>query len=542
MKYKQTRPVLAVVMDGVGARADRFGNAVALAHTPNMRWLQANALYSTVKAHGTHVGMPSDQDMGNSEVGHNIIGAGRVFPQGATLVQTALRDGSIFRSDAWQAALKRAKSGGTLHFLGLLSDGNVHSHEDHLYQMLRQAHKDGASRLRVHVLLDGRDVPERSAEKYCERLEKVLSDLRAHKCDAEIASAGGRMLVTMDRYEADWSMVETGWKLQVLGEGPQFPSLKAGVEAARRDPQSTDQFLPGFVVADAQGQPCGKIKDGDAVLYFNFRGDRAIEVSRAFDDVDFDKFDRKGRPDVFYAGMMEYDGDLHIPHNYLVKPPPIKDGLGEYLVHLGQRQYACSETQKYGHVTYFWNGNRSGYLDAKLEDYVEVRSDNIPFQFKPWMKAAEITAETVERMLQKGFDFGRINFANGDMVGHTGDLDAAILSVSTVDLMLGQLIAAARQSDTALLITADHGNCEEMFNGKLADFPDWETAPSNRRPPAKTSHTLSEVPVYIYEPRGTSGLHLMEKGCGSLANLANTFLDLMNIETRPNYLPSLIRR
>ena len=342
------RRVLVVVMDGVGARQERFGNAVRLAWTPAMNWLQRRGLYTTLQAHGTAVGLPSDDDIGNSEVGHNALGAGRVFAQGATLVGQAITSERMFAGPTWCELLSYIGSHeGTLHFLGLLSDGNVHSHERHLYAMLARAKADGVRRARVHVLFDGRDVGEKSAEIYVERLERTMAELRGPDFDVLAASGGGRMRITMDRYEADWGMVQRGWRVHVLGEGQGFPSLAAALQAFRKDTDVGDQNLPEFVISDARGQPVGPIRDGDGVVFFNFRGDRAIEISKAFCDEDFPHFDRVRRPNTFFAGLMLYDGDLAIPKRYLVAPPEIDHTLSEFLVGHKLRQFACSETQKY---------------------------------------------------------------------------------------------------------------------------------------------------------------------------------------------------
>lgn len=537
---KNKRKVLAVVMDGIGVRKERFGNAVALAATPALHFLKHAGLYTTLKASGPSVGLPFDNDMGNSEVGHNALGAGRVFDQGAKLVSEAIKEGTLFKGKAWQSAIKQALSyKSTLHFLGLLSDGNVHSHEDHLHAMLRHAAKEGVKRLRVHVLLDGRDVGPHTSGSYASKLLKVLSELEQNGCDARVASGGGRMHVTMDRYEADWSIVERGWDAHVLGRGERsFGSLDQALSAFGEDKSLTDQFLPSFVITE-KNKPVGTIEDGDSVILFNFRGDRAIEISRAFEEEDFKAFDRKRFPKVFFAGMLEYDGDLHIPKNHLVDPPRIDDTLGEYLAKEGIRQFACSETQKFGHVTYFWNGNRSGFFDKKLEEYVEIPSDRIAFQLKPWMKAHEITDATIEHMHSGSFDFGRINYANGDMVGHTGDLEAAIVAVATVDMMIKRLILAAQKTGTILLVTADHGNCDEMFESgshAMDEYPGlWQ------RPKAKTSHTLAQVPCYIYDPLGTTG-SLVSPGEAGLANIANTVLELLGMKPRSHYERSLLRK
>ena len=537
---KNKRKVLAVVMDGIGVRKERFGNAVALAATPALHFLKQTGLYTTLKASGPYVGLPFEYDMGNSEVGHNALGAGRIYDQGAKLVNKAIAEGSLFRGETWQSAIKQVLSNRTtLHLLGLLSDGNVHSHEEHLFALIRRAANDGVKRIRVHVLLDGRDVGPHTSEVYSSKLLKVLSEVQKGGCDARVASGGGRMHVTMDRYEADWSIVERGWRAHVLGEGEHsFAALEEALRAFREDSSLTDQFLPSFVIRE-KSKPIGTIEDGDSVILFNFRGDRAIEISRAFEEEKFQAFERKRFPKIFFAGMLQYDGDLNIPKHYLVTPPLIEDTLGEYLAKNGIRQFACSETQKYGHVTYFWNGNRSGCFDKKLEEYLEIPSDRIPFQFKPWMKAHEITEATIERMRKGSFDFGRINYANGDMVGHTGDLEAAIVAVATVDMMVKRLIVEAQKTGTILLVTADHGNCDEMFESsstQTEDYPElWQ------RPKAKTSHTLADVPCYIYDPMGTKG-SVLAPGEAGLANVANTVLELLGMSPRDIYERSLLRK
>ncbi len=538
---KAKRKVLVVVMDGVGVRASSYGNAVKLAHTPHLRQLEKTALYRTLKAHGTYVGLPSDADIGNSEVGHNALGAGRVFDQGAKLVQKAIESRALFNGSTWVDMVRFVhQQQSTLHLIGLLSDGNVHSHDSHLYALMREAKQAGIKRVRIHVLIDGRDVGEKTAEVYIDRLEKVIQELQSSEFDVKVASGGGRMTTTMDRYGADWSMVERGWKAHVLGEAPhRFPSLRAAILGFRLDPKLIDQYLPPFVIMD-QEKPIGPILDGDAVILFNFRGDRAIEICRAFVEEDFKVFDRQRFPLVYFAGMMEYDGDLHIPPRYLVTPPLIDDTLSEYLVNNGLRQYACSETQKYGHVTYFWNGNRSGLFDAKLEDYVEVPSDVIQFDLKPWMKAYEITEATIARMRSASFDFGRINYPNGDMVGHTGNLEASILAVSTVDLCLGRLIQAAQETDTVLMITADHGNADEMFDTNTEGPADWLDLPFSWRPKPKTAHTLNEVPFHLYDPRGVNAYRLIPGVAGSIAHVASTVIAVLGLPKKENYLPSLV--
>ena len=458
------KPLVLVVMDGVGLTDKDNGNAVKHAYTPNLDALMATCPNTKIKAHGTAVGLPSDADMGNSEVGHNALGCGQIYSQGAKLVNESIETGAIYTSDTWKELIANAK-GHTLHFLGLLSDGNVHSHIDHLKAMIREAKKEGVERVRLHVLLDGRDVPETSALIYVEEIENLLAELSDGTFDAKIASGGGRMVITMDRYEANWNMVEKGWHIHVLGEGRQFASTKEAIETYRDELHCSDQDLPGFVIAE-NGQPVGTIEDGDSVILFNFRGDRAIEISKAFEMANFDAFDRVRFPKVVYAGMLQYDGDLHIPEKFLVTPPHITNTLSEYLVKKGIRSYAISETQKFGHVTYFWNGNRSEKFDEKLETWVEIPSDVVPFEQRPWMKGAEISDELIKAIESGDYDFYRVNYPNGDMVGHTGNYEATIIGMETVDLCLKRLMDACDKAGAIMIVTADHGNADEMEEKK----------------------------------------------------------------------------
>ena len=537
--------LLCVVMDGVGFRDEEFGNAPKLAKTPVLDALAQTAIFTTLQAHGKAVGLPSNKDIGNSEVGHNAMGAGRIFAQGAKLVQNAIDSKAMFEDATWLKLVNNVKdSNSTLHFLGLLSDGNVHAHEDHLYAMMRAAKAQGVRRVRVHVLFDGRDVEEKSAERYVRRLTEVMTELGDDKFDVKAASGGGRMHITMDRYGADWSMVEKGWRCHVLGEASlTFSSLAEAVAYFRSNSDVTDQYIPDFVI-ERDGVPCGTIEDDDSVILFNFRGDRAIEITRTFIETDFKPFDRVRWPQVHFAGMMQYDGDLQLPPDYLVTPPAINHVLSEVLIGHGARQFACSETQKFGHVTYFWNGNRSGFLNPALEKFIEVPSDSgITFDQQPAMKAVEITDATIDELENDGFDFGRINYANGDMVGHTGDLPAAMESLEVVDQQVGRLIKTAEKTGAVVIVTADHGNCDEMFEGSAKDFPNWRDSDSQPRPLPKTAHTLAPVPFYLYLPqsmRGTFELAPVEER--TLGNIANTVLTLMGLPTDPLYLPPLVRR
>lgn len=535
-------PLVTVVMDGIGLSELTEGNAFHLARTPHLDALFSRFGCTALAAHGRAVGLPSEDDMGNSEVGHNALGAGRIFEQGASLVQNAIQSAALFEGETWQWLTDGARAAErSMHWIGLLSDGNVHSHEDHLYAMLRRAASEGVKRGRVHILLDGRDVSETSALIYVDRLEMVLSEINQTKgYDYQIASGGGRMTTTMDRYEADWSMVERGWRAHVLGEAPRFKNARAAILSARESQAGIiDQYLPSFAIESATrpGEALGPIREGDSVCFFNFRGDRAIEISQAFESQSFKGFERKPLS-VRYAGMMQYDGDLNLPSRYLVTPPQIDRSLGAYLAYNGIKQYACSETQKFGHVTYFWNGNRSGYFDESLERYQEIPSDLIPFEQRPWMKAAEITEATLSALRGGGFDYARINYANGDMVGHTGDLHATILSIEALDLSLGRLLKGIEQLGGAALITADHGNAEQMFerDKKSGDV----SRDLQGRPKALTSHTLNPVPLSLFDPHQRCPKLKSVGDRFGLANLAATTLDLLGFIPPGDYQTSLL--
>lgn len=531
-------PVVLVIMDGVGIGQYEEGDAVRTALTPNLDWLKANGIYSQLKAHGTAVGLPSDEDMGNSEVGHNAIGCGRVFAQGARLVSDAIASGAMFRGHVWKAQIANViKNNSTLHFMGLFSDGNVHSHIDHLKAMLTQAKTEGVKRARIHILLDGRDVGETSALDYVNPFEHFLSDLNKNGVDYRIASGGGRMNITMDRYNANWDMVKRGWDTHIRGVGQQFGSAREAIESLRKaKPGVIDQDLPAFVIAE-KGQPVGKIVDNDSVIFFNFRGDRSIEMTRAFDDDNLTEFDRSPRPKVLYAGMMQYDGDLKLPKQYLVEPPAIAETMGEYLVRTGVSQLAISETQKYGHVTYFFNGNRSGKFDEKLEDYVEIPSDILPFEQRPWMKGAEITDAVLKAIADKKYRFIRLNFPNGDMVGHTGVYQATQIAVETVDLCLGRLIPAVRDAGGILVVSADHGNADDMYEH---DKKSGKVKTENGKTKVKTAHSLNPVPVYIYDATGSANLKLSAKTDLGISSLAATCIKLLGFEPPANYDPSVV--
>ncbi len=520
------KKVVLVVMDGVGKSSTGLGDAVTMANTPTLDKLLKECPHTYIKAHGTAVGLPSDEDMGNSEVGHNALGCGQIYSQGAKLVEEAIESGAIFASAAWKELSSNAvKNSSAMHFIGLLSDGNVHSNIHHLIALVKGAKADGIKKVRIHVLLDGRDVPATSALVYVDMLEAALKELNDSSFDARIASGGGRMKITMDRYFADWDMVKRGFYTHVYGEGRQFKDASEAIGAFRAEnPGIIDQDLPAFVVAE-DGRPVGAMHDGDSVVLFNFRGDRAIELSMAFDDADFKGFDRGDMPKVLYAGMLEYDGDLHLPKRFLVEPPKIEHTLTEFMVAHGVNEYAVSETQKFGHVTYFWNGNRSEKFSDTLETWQEIPSDKVTFDQRPWMKSAEVTDAVIEAVKSGKYGFIRCNYPNGDMVGHTGNLDATIVGVEAVDLGLARLIPVVKEAGYILVITADHGNADEMLEKNKKGVVS-----------VRTAHSLNPVPFIVYN----ADCEIAEGEFG-LSNVAATVAKLMGYAPDPHWNAPIIK-
>tara|TARA_Y100001970_G_scaffold293552_1_gene441159 strand:- start:4205 stop:5806 length:1602 start_codon:yes stop_codon:yes gene_type:complete len=517
-------PVVLLILDGVGIGKNDNSNACFKANTPFLDTLKDNPLYYELKAHGTAVGMPNDNDMGNSEVGHNTLGAGRVFKQGSSLVKQSLESKALFQNNTWKDGIQNCiNHTSTLHLIGLLSDGNVHNHIDYQIQLITQAVTDGIQTIRLHCLLDGRDVESRSALTYVKRLHDHLKTL---KCDIKIASGGGRMITTMDRYNADWNIVERGYNAHVHGIGHHVNTIEDAINQAYEDPSITDQYIPPFVITDKKG-PVGTIKSNDTVFITNFRGDRAIEISEAFESKTFTKFDRGNHPNVFFSGMMQYDGDRKIPNQFLVNPPQIDHPISTYLCAKNIKSLAISETQKFGHVTYFWNGNRSGYINKNLETFIEIKSDLIPFDQAPNMKAYEITEKTIKLLKTNTYQFIRINFPNGDMVGHTGNFDATVSSMETIDACTKKIVSLVNELKGTTIVLADHGNADEMFTIK------------NGKKIIKTAHTLNPVPCAIItkNPIPYSKTPINNPG---LANIAATICNLLGYEKPDDYEPSLI--
>lgn len=514
-------PVVLVVMDGVGLAEDNPYNAVTQAHLETLHELMQKYPMAELGAAGRYVGIP-DGDMGNSEVGHNAMGAGEIVLQRSAAVEQAM-DGGAYETQTWQDIKNRlAGTDKTLHFMGIFSDGNVHSHIAHLEKMMAQAQKDGIEHIRVHILLDGRDVPPQSEPKYIQRLEKFIHDLGDP--DYKIASGGGRMVITADRYESNWKMVEDGWNTSVHGIGRQFASATEAVETYRREnPDLQDQYMPPFVIAE-NGEPVGRIQDGDACIYIDFRADRALEMAMAFTYDDFPYFDRGQRPDVYFASVAVYNEDLHVPEHVLVESPHFEKPLAFQLAEQGVKQYALSETVKFGHITYYFNGNSHQIPEG--EDEEEVPSYIEPYNTRPWMKAAEITDKLVAAIESEKYQFLRINYPGGDMVGHFGEVEPTITAMEAIDISLKRIIEAVNKLGGVTIITADHGNAEELMEGGKP----------------KTSHTTNKVPCIFVDDTENAKSYKLADGDFGLANLASTITMLLDKEPAANWLPSIIEK
>ncbi|MDQ6981789.1 MAG: 2,3-bisphosphoglycerate-independent phosphoglycerate mutase [Mariprofundus sp.] len=531
---ERSRPVLLIVMDGWGLGSGGAADAIAQAHTPNVDRLWKNYAHTRLLTHGYNVGLPSDKDMGGSEVGHLTMGAGMVLEQGPTRINNAIADGSFYQSEALQQVVRAAGEGGTLHLVGLLSDGNIHSHLSHFRALIDFAFESGIKKLRIHALLDGRDVGIQTAQKYVFELEENFTFINSHEgFDYAFASGGGREVIVMDR-DHNWPKVAVGWNLMVHGKGEyRFPSMLAAIEHFRSaEPGLVDQDMPGFVIVDDGDKPVGVITDGDAVVMMNFRGDRAIEITEAFELDGFDGFERGKRPDITYAGMMVYDEDRNLPALQLMGSTKVEKPFGKRILELGIKQFRLTETQKYPHVTFFFNGGYRKPLDNTMEDYILIPSDKgISFAAAPQMKAVEIADKAVELIESGQYGFGLINFANADMVGHCGQIAPAIKAIETVDTAVGHIVEALGKAGGYALITADHGNAEEM----LAIAKDGSSEPS-------TKHSINPVPCILFDPDydGAYQLRQLQDDTPGLSHLAATLFEVMGHNVPSDLDASLI--
>ena len=513
-------PIVLAVLDGVGLAPDSPGNAVSKARTSFLGQAARQYLHIPLEASGEAVGLLPNQ-MGNSEVGHNTMGCGNVVKQGIAHIEEAFNSGEVFGSDAWKNAIANVKksdsSTATLHFAGIFSDGGVHSHISHLEQMIMKAYEEGVKRIRVHTIFDGRDVPPQAEPKYIRRFEAFAA--RFADADIKIASGGGRMVCVADRYENDWQVVARGWDMMVNGEADYFfKSAEEGISILRRiNPNVQDQDLPPFVVVDQDERPVGRIEKGDTLIYFDFRADRAIEIAQAFTYWDFPHFNRGSYTpdDVYFVGMTEYNSDTHVPEHRLVEPVFIKNTLSKFLEAKNLSQLAVSETVKFGHITYYFNGN--SYDKADGEEFIQIDSYTEPFETRPWMKAAEITDAVLDNLDK--YKFVRVNYPGGDMVGHTADMEATIVAMESIDLSLKRINDKVSELGGCLIIVSDHGNAEELL--------DDEGKP-------KTSHTTNRVPCIICDDTTNRDKYsLNDLQDPGLSNVAATIAMLCGLDDYP---------
>ena len=517
VKLQYDGPVVLASLDGVGLAPDGPGNAVSRARTPFLGAAAREHLHVALSASGEAVGLTPDQ-MGNSEVGHNTMGSGQIMKHGIAAINAAFDSGEVFNSEAWRTAVTKALNGGTLHFAGIFSDGGVHSHIAHLEQMIVRAYNEGVRKMRVHAIFDGRDVGPFSAINYIQRFENFVR--KFDDADIKIASGGGRMVCVADRYENDWGVVKRGFDMMVYGEADYFfRTPEEALQILRRiTPDIQDQYLPAFVIVDDMDRPVGLVEKGDDLIYFDFRADRAIEIAQAFTYWDFPYFDRGDyKPsDVYFVGMTEYNSDTHVPEHRLVQPLEVHGTLNKFLETRGISQLAVSETVKFGHITYYFNGN--SYEKATGEEFVEIESDTEPFETRPWMKCAEIADAVIARM--PNYKFVRLNFPGGDMVGHTADVEATMLAMEAIDLSLKRIADEVDKLGGVMIIVADHGNAEELLDEG-----------GNK----KTAHTTNQVPCIIYDNTPNRGKYeLSDIANPGLANLASALAVLLGYNECPS--------
>lgn len=507
--------VTLIIMDGWGLNPRKDYNAIALGNTPYFDYIWNNWPSAALEASGGAVGLPHGQ-MGNSEVGHMNLGAGRIVPQDLTYINNLIADGEFDSNPALNAAIQHAKDNGSaLHLIGLLSDGGVHSHQNHLYALLKLAKLKGLDKVFVHALMDGRDTPPRGGEEYLQQLEEQIKRIGC----GTIASVAGRYY-SMDR-DKRWERIKLGYDAAINGEGKTATSAAEAIQNSYNDDVG-DEFVIPVVIVDDNGQPKGTISDNDAVIFFNFRADRARQITQALVEPDFKGFERKQLQGLKLISFMHYyDGQKA---DFAFEIPEPNNGLAETLSKLGKKQFHSAETEKYAHVTYFFNGGREQPFEN--EDRELVQSPKVPtYDLQPEMSAHGIKEVVVKAVESGQYDFILVNFANPDMVGHTGFLDKAIIAVETVDECVRQVVEATVRAGGAALVTADHGNSDQML--------DYDTGKPH------TAHTTNLVP-FIYVAREKPDWRFAN---GVLGNVAPTILDLLGLEKSAEMTcTSLIRR
>lgn len=496
------KPLLLMILDGWGYSPAYEGNAIAQANKPNFDQILHNYPHTLIKASGEAVGLPTGQ-MGNSEVGHLNIGAGRVVYQELTRIFKAIRNGDFAKNPVINHAMNRVKDGsGALHLMGLLSDGGVHSHMEHLFALLKMAKDNGINKVFIHAFLDGRDVLPQSAKEY-------MTNLKA-KCDelgiGEVATVSGRYY-PMDR-DQRWERVEMAYRALVEGKGLKAPNPFAAIEKSY-DVRITDEFIEPTIIIDGEGQPVGQIQDGDSVIFFNFRSDRARQISHALVDENFTSFERSKRLDIHYVCMTEYDVTIQAPVAF--PPQNLENTLGEVLAQYHEKQLRIAETEKYAHVTFFFNGGVEDPCPG--EERCLIPSPKVAtYNLKPEMSAPGITKELLKRLNSETYDFIILNFANSDMVGHTGEFEASVKAIEAVDESIGKIVPEILKLGGTVLITADHGNAESKID------------PASGQP--LTAHTTNPVPFILVDDR-LKDRNLREDG--ALCDVAPTVLELLEI-------------
>ena len=522
-KYmKKFNKTVLCIIDGLGVRAESEGNAWKIAPMANLDRAIADFPSTTLVASGHEVGLADSGDAGNSEVGHNAIGAGRRIKQGLALLNDVFNNGEIFKTKTWQELSERAK-GSKLNIITLLSDGRVHSDIAHLYRVLEQCAKEKIP-VAIHALADGRDVATQSILTYIEKTNEFIKKIGTN---AKIATVAGRATHFMDRYESNIPAMTAGFNL--ISSSPNHPvtlhakgnfSVAEEIEKTySENPTMTDESLPGFVL-----EPNMLVNNGDAMLLLNYRGDRAVQTCAMFEKGKYltpEQFDRI--KDCLFVGVLQYDTELGIPAKFLCPPPKIEHGLTWHLCNLGVRQFTVAETVKFGHMTYFFNGNRSLPFDKELETWIEIKSHDVNGAFNkvPQMRAREITDAIMANLGE--FDFLKLNLSNPDMVGHTADFPAVVEACRVVDECLGNLIKACKGAGVNLIITADHGNAEQMFE-------------KDGKP--KSSHTNNPVPFVVLPSRGAPTA--IRQGTFGLTNIASTVCKLLGVPTLEEFNESIV--
>lgn len=494
------KPVALIILDGWGINKNKKGNAYFLAKKPNIEGFFKNYPSTHLTASGEAVGLPEGQ-MGNSEVGHLNIGAGRIVWQSLSRISKSIRDGSLFKNEVLLNAFNTVKAKNTnLHIIGLLSDGGVHSHIEHLFGLLDMAKQNKIEKIFIHCFLDGRDVSPTAGSGYLKQLEKKLEELKI----GHIATIMGRYYA-MDR-DKRWERIKLAYDAMVLGQGKKIKNAIEAVEASYKEGK-TDEFIMPLILTDSKNNALAKISDNDTVIFYNFRPDRARQITKSLTDKTFIEFERNVFPKVDFVCFYEYEKDFKLP---VVFPnEDIHNGLGEIISKSGFKQLRIAETEKYAHVTFFFNGGREQVY--KGEDRCLIPSPKIPtYDLKPEMSAYEVTDEVIKRIETGIYDFIVLNYANFDMVGHTGDLNATIKAVEAVDTCVGKTIDSILKKGGTALLTSDHGNAEQMI--------DYETSE------IYTAHTTNPVPLIII---GAGKLKLKH---GILADIASTILGLLNLE------------